>query len=141
MNWKEQLDKAVAAVKEAATSENAREIAGKAKAAAAGLVEKVKTGAVDAADAFVEANRDPSALSVRFLNADLTIVSPAEGISITRPDAATLVIDDGSGNGLVINAGSDPAVVVEVIGTVAKLSDNTFDLGQEDGVNVVVTKF
>jgi hypothetical protein len=141
MSWKEQLDKAVAAVREAATSENAREIAGKAKAAAFGLVEKVKTGAVDAADAFVEANRDASSLSVRFLNADLTVVSPAEGISVTRPDAATLVVDDGSGNGLVINAGADPAFVAETIGTVAKLSANTFDLGQEDGVNVVVIKF
>ena len=141
MNWKEQLDKAVAAVRETATSENARDIAGKAKAAAMGLVEKVKTGAVDAADAFVEANRDPSALTVRFLNADLTIVSPADGISVTRPDAATLVIEDGSGNGLVVNAGADPAFVVDTIGTVAKLGDNTFDLGQEDGVNVVVTKF
>ncbi|UHD18778.1 hypothetical protein [Thiocapsa bogorovii] len=141
MNWKEQLDKAVAAVKEAATSENARDIAGRAKSAAIGLVDKVKTGAVDAADAFVEANRDPSALSVRFLNADLTVLSPAEGISITRPDAATLVVDDGTGNGLVINAGADPAYVAETIGTVARLSGNTFDLGQEDGINVVVTKF
>ncbi|EGV18099.1 hypothetical protein [Thiocapsa marina] len=141
MNWKEQLDKAVAAVKEAATSENAREIAGKARAAAVSLVEKVKTGAVDAAGTFVEANRDPSALSVRFLNADLTVLSPAEGISITRPDAATLVVDDGSGNGLVINAAADPAYVAETIGTVSRLSGNTFDLGQEDGINVVVTKF
>jgi C4-type Zn-finger protein len=140
MNWKEQLDKAVAAVKEAATSENAREIAGKAKTAAIGLVEKVKTGALDAADAFVEANRDASSLSVRFLNADLTILSPAEGISVTRPDAATLVVDDGSGNSLVINAGAKPAYVAETIGSVAKLSHNTFDLGQEDGVNVVVIK-
>ncbi len=140
MSWQEQLDKAVAAVKEAATSENAREIAGKAKAAALGLVEKVKAGAVDAADAFVEANRDASSLSVRFLNADLTILSPAEGISVTRPDAATLVVNDGAGNGLVINAGADPAFVVETIGAVAKLSHNTFDLGQEDGVNVVVIK-
>jgi len=77
---------------------------------------------------------------VRFLNADLTILSPAAGISVTRPDAATLVVDDGSGNGLVINAGADPAFVAETIGTVAKLSHNTFDLGQEDGVNVVVLK-
>jgi hypothetical protein len=84
MNWKEQLDKAVAAVREAATSEKAQEIASKAKATATSLVEKAKTGAVDAAEAFVEANRDPSALSVRFLNVDLTIVSPAAGISVTR---------------------------------------------------------
>ncbi|MBK1645533.1 hypothetical protein CKO25_12950 [Thiocapsa imhoffii] len=140
MNWKEQLDKAVAAVRDAASSEKAREIASKAKSAATALVEKARTGAVDAADAFVEANRDPSALSVRYLNADLRVVSPAEGISVTRPDAATLVVDDGSGNGLVINAGAEPAEVTETIGTVIKVSDNTYDLGAEDGVNVVVMK-
>jgi hypothetical protein len=141
MNWKEQLDKAVETIRETATSENAREIAAKAKSAAMALVEKVKTGAVDAADTFVEANRDPSALSVRFLNVDLTILSPAEGISITRPDAATLVVDDGSGNSLVINAAAEPAFVVDTIGSVTKLGDNTYDLGAEDGINVVVTKF
>jgi hypothetical protein len=141
MNWKEQLDKAVETIRETATSENAREIAAKAKSAAMALVEKVKIGAVDAADTFVEANRDPSALSVRFLNVDLTIVSPAEGISITRPDAATLVVDDGSGNSLVINAAAEPAFVVDTIGSVTKLGDNTYDLGAEDGINVVVTKF
>jgi hypothetical protein len=141
MNWKEQLDKAVEAIRETATSENAREIAAKAKSAAMALVEKVKTGAVDAADTFVEANRDPSALSVRFLNVDLTILSPAEGISITRPDAATLVVDDGSANSLVINAAAEPAFVADTIGSVTKLGDNTYDLGAEDGINVVVTKF
>jgi hypothetical protein len=141
MNWKEQLDKAVETIRETATSENAREIAAKAKSAAMALIEKVKIGAVDAADTFVEANRDPSALSVRFLNVDLTIVSPAEGISITRPDAATLVVDDGSGNSLVINAAAEPAFVVDTIGAVTKLGDNTYDLGAEDGINVVVTKF
>jgi hypothetical protein len=30
---------------------------------------------------------------------------------------------------------------VEQIGTVAQVSGNTFDLGAEDGVNVVVTRF
>ena len=140
-NWKEHLDKAVAAVKEAATSEKAQEIAAKAKATAGALVEKVKSGAVDAADAIVEANRDPSALSVHFMNVDLTILSPGEGISITRPDAATLVVADGQGNGLVINAAADPAYVAEMIGTVTRLNGNTFDLGAEDGVNVVITKF
>jgi hypothetical protein len=104
-------------------------------------VEKVKSGAVDAADAIVEANRDPSALSVHFMHADLTILSPGEGISITRPDAATLVVADGQGNGLVINAAADPAYVAEMIGSVARLNGNTFDLGAEDGVNVVITKF
>jgi len=48
---------------------------------------------------------------------------------------------DGQGNGLVINPVTDPAYVVEMIRTVAQLSGNTFDLGEEDGINVVVTKF
>ncbi len=140
MGWKEQMDKAIAAIKDAADSEQARDMAAKAKATATALATKVRNGAVSAADTFVEANRDPSALTVRFLNADLTVLSPSEGISITRPDAATLVVDDGQSNGLVINAAADPAFVVEMIGTVAQLSGNTFDLGPEDGVNVVVTK-
>jgi len=141
MSWKEQLDKAIAAIKEATESEKARDMAAKAKATATVLARKAKEGAVSAADAFVEANRDPSSLEVRFLNADLTVLSPSEGISITRPDAATLVVADGQGNGLVINAATDPAFVAETIGNVARLSGNTFDLGPEDGVNVVVTKF
>jgi len=141
MNWKEHLDKAVAAVKEAATSEKAQELAAKAKATAAVVVDKVKSGAVDAADALVEANRDTAAMRVQFLNADLSILSPGEGISITRPDAGTLVVADGQGNGLVINAAADPAYVSEMIGSVSRLNGNTFDLGTEDGVNVVVTKF
>jgi hypothetical protein len=50
------------------------------------------------------------------------------------------VVADGQGNGLVVNAAADPAFVVETIGTVARLGANTFDLGAEDGVNVVVLK-
>lgn len=140
MNWKDQLDKAIASIKEAADSERAREIAAKAKSTTMALVERVNTGAVGAAASFVEANRDPSSLEVHFLNAHLTILSPSEGISVTRPDAATLVVSDEE-NGLVINAAADPAFVVEQIGTVAQLSGNSFDLGAEDGVNLVVTKF
>jgi hypothetical protein len=141
MGWKEQLDKAVARIREAAESEQAREIATKAKATAATLADKAKAGALSAADAFVAANREPSSLQVRFLNAELTVLSPSEVISITRPDAATLVVSDGEGNGLVVNAGADPAFVAEQIGQVSQLSGNTFDLGPEDGVNVVVTRF
>lgn len=141
MSWKEQLDRAIAAIRGAAESDMARDIAGKARDTAAVLARKAKEGAVSAADAFLEANRDPSSLQVRFLNAELTIVSPSEGISITRPDAATLVLEDGQGNGLVVNAAADPAFVAETIGEVARLSGNTFDLGPEDGTNVVVTKF
>ena len=141
MGWKEQADKAIAAIKEAAESEKARDIAAKAKATATALARKAKDGAVDAAEAFVEANRDASSLKVGFLNADLTVLSPSEGVSVNRPDAATLVVSDGEGNGLVINAAAEPAYVAETIGSVARLSGNTFDLGSEDGVNVVVTKF
>jgi hypothetical protein len=141
MSWKEQLDKAIASIKEAADSEQARNMAAKAKATATVLSSKIKEGAVGAADALVEANRDPSVLTVRFLNAELTVLSPSEGITITRPDAATLVVEDGQGNGLVVNAATEPAYVVEMIGAVNRLSGNTFDLGLEDGINVVVTKF
>ncbi len=141
MSWKEQLDKAIASIREAADSETARDMAAKAKATATVLARKVREGAVGAADAVVEANRDPSVLTVRFLNASLAILSPSEGISVTRPDAATLVVADGQGNGLVINAATDPAFVVEMIGNVGRLTGNTFDLGPEDGINVVVTNF
>jgi hypothetical protein len=141
MSWKEQLDKAVAAVRDAADNEKAREIATKAKSQAQSLIARVREGAVSAADTFVEANRDPSSVEVSFLNARVTVLSPAEGISITRPEAATLVIADGQGNGLVINAAADPAFVVETIGNASQLSGNTYDLGPEDGINLVVTKF
>jgi hypothetical protein len=141
MSWKEQLDKAIAAIKGAAESDKARDLATKAKSAALVLARKARNGAVSAADAFVEANRDPSSLQVRFLNVELIVMSPSEGISVTRPDAATLVVTDGQDNGLVINAAADPAFVAETIGSVSRLSSNTFDLGPEDDINVVVTKF
>ncbi|ESQ14110.1 MAG TPA: hypothetical protein DDY14_06345 [Chromatiaceae bacterium] len=141
MSWKEQLDKAIAQIKQAAESDKAQEISAKAKESVSSLVDKVKTGALGAAGSFLEANRDPSSLQVHFLNAQLTVLSPAEGINISRPDAASLVIEDGDGNGLVINAAADPAFVVEQIGSVTQISGNTYDLGAEDGVNLVVTKF
>jgi len=140
VGWQEQLDRAISSIKAAAESERARTIAARARVTAVSLASKAKAGALGAADAFVEANRDPSALAVRFLNVDLTVVSPSEGVSVTRPDAATLVVSDGQGNGVVINAATDPAFVAEQIGTVKQLSGNTFDLGPEDGVNVVVLK-
>jgi hypothetical protein len=141
MTWKEQLDKAIATVRDAADSDKAREIAAKAKATATSLMHKVRDGAVSTADAFVEANRDPSTVEVTYLNARLAVLSPAEGLSITRPEAATLVLADGAGNGLVVNAAADPAFVSEMIGSVTQVSGNTFDLGPEDGINLVVTKF
>jgi hypothetical protein len=141
MNWKEQLDKAVATVRDAAESDRARQIADQAKATASSLLDRAKAGAIGAAQTFVEANRDPSALEVKFLHAQLTVVSPADGLTITRPQEGSLVIDDGQGNGLVVNAAADPAFIVDRIGQVTQISGNTFDLGAEDSVNLVVTKF
>jgi hypothetical protein len=50
------------------------------------------------------------------------------------------VVNDGAGNGLVINASAEKAAVAETVGTVKQLSPNTYDVGTEDGVNVVVMK-
>ena len=140
MGWKEQLDKAISAIKDAAESEKAQEVATKAKVAAASLAQQAKEGVLGAAEAFVEANTDPSALKIHYLNADVTVVSPSDGISITRTDAATLVVSDGAGNGLVINAAADTPFAVGNIGEVKQLSSSTFDLGTEDGENVIVLK-
>jgi hypothetical protein len=60
---------------------------------------------------------------------------------VARPEASSLVVSDGQVNGLVINAAAEPAFVAETIGTVSQLSGNTYDLGPEDGINLVVTKF
>ena len=141
MGWQDQLNKAIQTVRNAADSDRAREIATTAKTTAASLMQKAKDGAMSAADALVEANRDPSALVLHHMNADVTIVSPSEGIAISRHDAGPLVITDGKENGLVINAAADPAFVVETIGTVIHVSDNTYDLGDQDGVHLVMTKF
>lgn len=141
MSWREQLDRGLAKIKEAAESEQARNITTKAKETASNLIGKVRAGAVSAADTFIEANRDPSMLEVRFMNAHLSVLSPSDNISVARLDAGTLLISDGAENGLMINAATDPAYVVEQIGQVSQLSGNTFDLGAEDGVNVVVTDF
>jgi hypothetical protein len=141
MTWKEQLDRALAPIREAAESDKAREIADKAKSSASGLMDQVRNGAVGAAEAFLRANRDPSSVEVHYMNAHVAVLSPSEDISITRPDAGSLVVADGDGNGLVINAASDPAFVSEQIGTVKQVSDNTFDLGAADGVNLVLTRF
>lgn len=140
MNWKEQLDKAVNALRDVAESDTVKSVTAKAKQTAVKLAQKAREGALNAAEAFIEANADPAVLRVHFLNADLSILSPSDGVDITRPNASTLVVSDGTGNGLVINAMTDPAYVAETIGTVNRLNANTYDLGAEDGVNVVVLK-
>ncbi len=140
MNWKDQVNKAIDSLKDVAESETVRNIVGKAKETATTLTQKAKEGVMDAAQAFIEANSDPSALKLRYLNADVSIVSPSDGVEITRPTGGTLVISDGSGDGLVINAAADEAYVTETIGTVNRLNANTYDIGAEDGINVVVLK-
>ena len=140
MTWKEQLDKAVAAIKEVAESEQAQSIASKTKATAQLLARKAKEGALDAAEAFVDASSDPAAVRVHFHNVAVNVVSPSDGVEITRPNAGTLVVADGEGNGLVINAVAEPAFVAETIGDVKQLSGSTYDLGPEDGINLVIIK-
>jgi hypothetical protein len=140
MSWKEQINKAIEKVKSAADSETAHALASKAKTTAHNIARKAKESALDAADAFVQANSDPAAIKLRFMHADLSIVAPSDDIQITRPSAATLVIADGAGNGLVINAAAEEPFVVDTIGTVTRLDDVTYDLGPEDGINLVVLK-
>jgi hypothetical protein len=140
MSWKDNLDKALKALKDMTEREPVKNLTTKARQTAAALVQKAKAGALNAAETFVEANADPTALKIRYLNADLSIVSPSDGLDITRPQAGTLVISDGAGNGLVINASADKAYIAETLGTVVRLSGNTYDLGTEDGLNVLVLK-
>ena len=76
MAWREQLDKPIEAIKGAAESETAKNIAVKAKQTAIQLAQKAKKGAVSAAEALVEAEADPSTVRVHFLNAHLRVVAP-----------------------------------------------------------------
>ena len=138
MAWQDQLSKAIDAIKGAAESETAQNLSTKAKQTATQLAQKAKEGALSAAEAFVQADADPSTVRVHFLNANLSIVSPSDGLEITRPTPASIVVSDGQGNGLVINAASEKAYVTETIGQATQLNSGTYDLGSEDGVNVVV---
>jgi hypothetical protein len=140
MNWKESLNKAVSALKEVTESDAVKSLTAKARQTASKLAQRTKEGALSAAEAFVEANTDPTALKFHYLNADFSIVSPSDGIEITRPNARTVVISDGAGNGLVVNASAEKAYVAETVGAVKRLSENAYDLGAEDGINVVVFK-
>jgi hypothetical protein len=140
MTWEEQLNKATAAIKGATETETARSIAAKAKQTATQLAKMITQGAVGVAEALIKANADPSTVRVSFLNAGLSVISPSDGLEITRPTAASIVVSDGQGNGLVINAAADKAYVLDTIGQVTQLSADTYDLGPEDGENVVVIK-
>ena len=140
MNWKEKLDEAIKAIKQAADSDTVKAFTSKAQETAVNLAQKVKAGALGAADAFVTANAEPSTVRIHYFNADVSIVSPSDGLEIKRPNGGTLVISDGAGNGVVINASADKAYIAETVGTVTRLGANSYDLGIEDGANVIVLK-
>ena len=140
MSWKDHLNKAVQSVKDAAESDTVQRFAANAKDTATTLAGKAKDGALNAADAFVAANSDPSALNIRFLNAEISIVSPSDGLTIARPNAATLTVVDAQGNGVVIDASSPTPYVSETIGETNRLDAGTYDLGAEDGVDLLILK-
>lgn len=140
MSWKEKMNSAVKAVKDAAESETVQRFASSAKETAVSLATKAKEGALTAADAFVAANSDPSALKIRFLNAEVSIVSPSDNLTIERPNAATLTITDKDDNGVVIDASAEKPYVTETVGHVNRLDGNTFDLGEADGIDLLIIK-
>ncbi len=140
MDWKAQLDKAAAAIKSAADSEKLKSLTAKAKQTASELAAAAKQGAGAAAGAVVRATSDQAALRLTYMGAEVTIVSPSDGLQISRPHAGAVAIADGAGNGLVINLTQPKAQVGETVGVVKKLNDATYDLGTEDGVNLVVLK-
>lgn len=139
MDWKAQLDKATAAVKGVADSDKFKSLTAKAKEAASDIAKAAKHGAHAAADAVAKATSDPATLRVSYMGAEISVVSPSDGLQISRPHAGALTIADGAGNALVINLAAK-AQAGETVGTVAKLDDSTYDIGPEDGVNVVVFK-
>jgi len=140
MSWKEKMNSAVKAVKDAAESETVQRFATSAKQTAVTLATKAKEGALTAADAFVAANSDPSALKIRFLNVEVSVVSPSDGLTVARPNAATLTLTDSDGNGVVIDASAAKPYVTETVGHVNRLDDNTFDLGEADGIDLLIIK-
>ncbi len=140
MSWKDQLNKAVESIRNAAESETIQRYTQKAKETAINLADKAKSGALSVADAFVAANSDPSSLKFHFLNAEISVISPSDGLTITRPNAATLTIVDSDGNGVVIDAARENPYVTKTIGQVNQLDGNTYDLGTEDGIDLLVIK-
>lgn len=139
MDWKAQLDRATAAIKGVADSEQVKNLTVKAKQAASDLAAAAKKGTATAAAAVSRATSDPATLRVSYLGAEICVVSPSDGVQVTRPHAGAVTIADGLGNALVITL-APQAQVGESIGVVKQLDATTWDLGPEDGVNVVVLK-
>ena len=140
MDWKEQLDKATAAVKQAADSPTVKNLTAKAKQAAVDLTRLAREVAAVAADAVTKATSDPATLRLHYMNAEIDVVSPSDGLQVTRCHAGALVIADQAGNAVVVSLLPPKVQVAETVGTVNKLNDTTYDLGGGDGANVVVLK-
>jgi hypothetical protein len=140
MDWKEQLNKATAALKGVTESDRVKSLTVKAKQAAIELAQSAKQGAASAADAVARATSDPATMRLHYSTAEISVVSPSDGLQITRSHAGALVVSDQAGNGLVISLAAPKAEVTETVGVVKRLNDTTFDLGTEDGVNVVILK-
>lgn len=140
MDWKEQIDKATAAIKEFAESEQVKELKEKARQTAVELARVAKQGAREAADAVARATAEPATLRLDYMGAGIRVVSPSDGLQISRPHAGALVLSDGAGNSIVINLAPPRPAVSETLGVVKKLDETTYDLGPEDGLNLVVFK-
>jgi hypothetical protein len=140
MDWKEQINKATAALRSVAESDTVKKVTAKARQTAGDLTRAARQGAANAADAVVKATSDPATMKLHYLSTEISVVSPSDGLQITRPHAGAVVISDQAGNGLVISLAPPKAQVSETVGVVTRLNDTTFDLGTEDGVNVIVIK-
>jgi len=140
MDWKAQLDKATAAIKGVADSEQVKNLTVKAKQVASDLAAAAKKGTASAAGAVARATADPATLRLHYMGAEVSVVSPSDGLHVARPHAGAIVISDGAGNALVISLAPPTAQVSEMVGVVKRLNDATYDLGTEDGVNVIVLK-
>lgn len=139
MDWKEQINKATAAIKNVAESEQVKNLTAKAKQAASDLAKAAKQGAHTAADAVLKATSDPTTVRYQYMKAEISVLSPSDGLQITRPHAGAMVISDQAGNGLVISL-APKLEVTELVGVVKRLNETTYDVGTEDGVNVVILK-
>jgi len=99
MDWNEQVNKATAALKEFAESERVKNLTAKAKQAAIEVAKAAKQGAINAAEAVVKATSDPATLRLHYMNAEINVVSPSDGLQVTRSNAGALVISDGRATG------------------------------------------
>lgn len=138
MGWKDHWNEVAKTLKDVAQSETARSASAKARETALNLADKAKSGALDAAKSIIDSYDDPAAIKLQFQHARISIISPNHGFEIAHPSEGVIVVSDGENNGLIIQAGTDPAFVADTVGTVTRLTNSTYDLGPKDGYNVVI---